>query len=73
MADSAVSYRSKQGDTVDEIVWRYYGNRVAGALETVLEANPGLADHGPFLPVGTRIRLPEIETPKEVETVSLWD
>ncbi|KIC09819.1 P2-like protein prophage tail protein X-like protein [Leisingera sp. ANG-M1] len=73
MAGSAVSYRSKEGDTVDEIVWRHYGSHVAGALETVLEANPGLADHGPFLPLGTLVQLPEIEVPKEAETVSLWD
>ncbi|MBY6056746.1 tail protein X [Leisingera daeponensis] len=73
MADSAVSYRSKDGDTVDEIVWRYYGNQVRGALEVVLEANPGLADLGPVLPVGTTVQLPEIETSKEVESVSLWD
>ncbi|KIC36562.1 tail protein X [Leisingera sp. ANG-M7] len=73
MADSAVSYRSKDGDTVDEIVWRYYGNQVRGALEIVLEANPGLADLGPVLPVGTSVQLPEIETPKEAESVSLWD
>ena len=32
MADSAVSYRSKDGDTVDEIVWRYYGNPSARGL-----------------------------------------
>lgn len=73
MADSAVSYRSKDGDTVDEIVWRYYGNQVRGALEIVLEVNPGLADLGPVLPVGTVVQLPEVETPKEAESVSLWD
>ena len=73
MAGSAVFYRSKEGETVDEIVWRHYGNTVAGALEIVLEANHGLADAGPVLPLGTRITLPEIETPKEAEAVRLWD
>ncbi len=73
MADSEVFYRSKEGEVTDEIVWRHYGNRIAGALEAVLEANPGLADLGPVLPINTRIRLPVIETPKEAETVSLWD
>jgi phage tail protein X len=73
MAGSAVFYRSKEGEILDEIVWRHYGNRVAGALETVLEANQGIAGLGPVLPVNTRILLPEITTPKEAETVSLWD
>ncbi|NSY36886.1 tail protein X [Leisingera sp. ANG59] len=73
MAGSAVSYRSKEGETADEIVWRHYGNQVAGALETVLQANPGLAALGPVLPLGTRIDLPEIDAPKEAEAVRLWD
>ena len=73
MADFAASYRSKDGEILDEIVWRHYCNRVAGALEIVLEANPGLADKGPVLPIGTLVQLPVIETPKEAETVRLWD
>lgn len=72
MAGSAVFYRSKEGETVDEIVWRHYGNTVVGELETVLEANHGLADAGPILPMGTPITLPMIETPKEAEAVRLW-
>jgi len=73
MADSAAFYHSKEGDTVDEIVWRHYGNTVAGALELVLEANRGVADLGPFLPVGTIVLLPVFEETKETESVSLWD
>lgn len=72
MADSAVSYRSKEGETLDEIVWRHYGNRVAGGLETVLAANPGLADPGPILPLGTVVNLPVIEQSDTVESVRLW-
>lgn len=72
MADSAVSYRSKESETLDEIVWRHYGNRVAGALEAVLEANPGLADLGATLPLGTIVCLPVIEQAAIVESVRLW-
>lgn len=73
MADSVASYHSKEGDTVDEIVWRHYENTVTGALEQVLEANRGLADLGPVLPVGTVVLLPVFEETKESESVSLWD
>ncbi|WP_333847132.1 tail protein X [Phaeobacter italicus] len=73
MAASAVFYRSKQGETIDEIVWRHYGNRIAGALEIVLEANRDLATLGPVLPINTEIELPAIEAPKEAEAVRLWD
>ena len=37
------TYTSKEGDVIDDVCRRYYG-REAGAVEAVLEANPGLAD-----------------------------
>ena len=71
--DSAVFYLSKEGESLDEIVWRHYSAEIRGAVETVLEANPGLAIKGPILPLGTKVFLPVIEAPKEVESVRLWD
>ena len=50
-----------QGDTVDEICWRYYG-RTDGTVEAVLEANEGLADYGVVLPLGTLVDLPDLTT-----------
>lgn len=65
--------RASQNDTVDAICWRRYG-RTAGVTEAVLEANPGLADVGTFLPTGHLVRLPEIEEQAEqAGTVNLWD
>lgn len=52
---------TQQGDTVDALCWRYYG-RTDGTVETVLEANNGLADHGPVLPVGLTVEMPDIST-----------
>ena len=52
--------RALQGDTVDSLCWRHYGS-TAGTVEAVLEANTGLADLGPVLPVGTQVYMP---TPK---------
>lgn len=64
---------ANQGDTVDAICWRYYG-RTAGVTEAVLEANPGLADHGPIIPHGTRVNLPEAAPQVEQrQVVNLWD
>lgn len=67
-----VYYRSKEGDTVDSVVWAYYGRQDALIVETVLEANPGAADLGPILPAGTRLVLPEIATPAQRQGVRLW-
>ncbi|HFF7067360.1 TPA: tail protein X, partial [Klebsiella pneumoniae] len=38
-----------------------------------LQANPGLAEHGPFLPHGLQVDLPDIATTSTVQTVQLWD
>ncbi|MDR5776766.1 MULTISPECIES: tail protein X, partial [unclassified Caballeronia] len=51
--------RSQQGDTVDLLCWRFYG-RTNGTVEAVLEANPGLADLGLMLPLGTLVSMPEL-------------
>ncbi len=67
-------YKSRDGDVVDEIAWRQYGVVDAGILRLVMNANPGIADHGPRLPAGVTVVLPEIQQPASVaEGVSLWD
>ncbi len=40
-----------QGETLDALCWRHYGS-TAGTVEAVLEANPGLAQHGVVRPMG---------------------
>ncbi|MCQ4319731.1 tail protein X [Stutzerimonas stutzeri] len=67
------SLRAQQGDTVDALCWRHYG-RTAGVVEQVLAANPGLADHGPVIPNGTLITLPDAAPQAERrQMVNLWD
>lgn len=57
---------------VDWICWKHYG-RQAGAVEAVLDANPGLAKLGPVLPAGMIIELPVLPDPSRNGTVRLWD
>ena len=67
------SVRAQQNDTVDALCWRHYG-RTAGVTEAVLEANPGLAEHGPFLPRGTPVNLPDAQpAAPQRHVVNLWD
>ncbi len=62
-----------QNDTVDAICWREYG-RSTGVVEQVLEANPHLSEFGPFIPMGTKVQLPDIPTQQnKVQSVQLWD
>lgn len=65
--------RTIQNDTVDALCWRFYG-RTAGVTEAVLEANPGLADHGPILPQGLVVNMPEAQTSApQRQMVQLWN
>jgi phage tail protein X len=66
------SYKTSQGDTLDFICWKIYGQQ-SGAVEAVLLANPGLADLGEVLPVNTTVILPELEDPvTEIQPIRLW-
>ena len=68
-----VAVRANQNDTVDALCWRHYG-RTAGVTEAVLEANPGLADHGPILPQGLVVNMPKVQTSApQRQMVNLWD
>lgn len=65
-------YKTSQGDTLDFICWKHYGQQ-SGAVEAVLVANPGLAALGPVLPINTEITLPVLSEPAEVvQPIRLW-
>lgn len=66
------TYLSIQGDTVDLICRRAYGDE-SELVEAVLEANPGLAAIGPVLPIGTFVRLPDLVKPATLPEITLWD
>lgn len=65
-----------QGDglTVPLIVWRRFKRPMPGLVEEVYATNPGLADLGETLPLGTVFALP-IPIPRPVEkldAIKLW-
>lgn len=66
-------YRTKDGDVLDQVCAKHYGD-APYSVEEVLEANPGLAAHGPVLSSGILIELPAVqETAQEKPTIRLWD
>jgi len=70
----AQQYRSKQGDTLDEIAWRQYGAVSSDMLTRIMDANPGLADLGPIIPAGVIILLPDAPETSTIKAgVTLWD
>ena len=68
----ATTIITRQDDRLDLICQRHY-RACRGVVEQVLAANPRLATHGPLLPAGLRIRLPDIAPEREVAQVRLWD
>lgn len=68
-----IKYISREGDTVDLIAWRYYGRQDARVVEQLLAANPHLAGHGPVLPGGAELVLPEIQASTQSQGLRLWD
>ena len=67
-----MQYRTKEGDTLDAICWKYYGQQ--NVINIVLEANPGLADKGTVFEAGIVIELPDLPEPSQIiNTVRLWD
>ena len=66
------TYTTRENDVLDEIVWRFYGRQDNGLVESVLEANRGLADYGPKLPTGLTITLPDAPTPEPSKRLQLF-
>ena len=67
-------YRTIQGDTVDRIAWKQYGNQNPGTVEEELRLNPALSDYDDILPAGLLVVLPEktVES-RPVKSVNLWN
>ena len=65
-------YRTRDGDMLDFICWKHYGLQ-SGAVEQVLQHNPGLATRGPVYPENVLITLPQITKPVKQEVIRLWD
>lgn len=62
--------------TLSLMIWRRFQRPMPGLVEDTLGRNPGLADLGLFLPVGTEFDL-KIEATREdrvaiQEAISLW-
>lgn len=65
-------YETRQGDVLDEILWRIHGTVDVGMVEATLEANRGLADHGPVFGSGIVIQIPDRQTSAPKQLISLW-
>ena len=64
-----------QGDTLERVAWRVYGDGYRHLLAEVADLNPDLVALGPVLPAGRLVQLPAVPdepTPRS-RPVRLWD
>lgn len=68
-------YQTKDGDTVDYVAYKFYGNTKNEIVEQIYELNPHLFDHPPLLPENLIIELPKkkVSTTVSNKKVKLWD
>lgn len=69
------SLMARQGDKLDLLLWRDAGLG-PGEIARVCDANPGLADLGPILPLGTIIVVPataDTGASRALPLIQLWD
>jgi phage tail protein X len=64
-----------EGFTLSQLVWALLRRKPDGFVELTLDINPGLADLGTHLPVGTVIDFPIEEANRKPaeKVVRLWD
>lgn len=67
----ATTIRTCDGDVLDNLCLAHYGH-LAGTVEAVLSANPGLSDRPQPFAAGVSITLPDLAAPAR-ETVTLWE
>jgi phage tail protein X len=60
--------------SVSLIVWRRFKRPMPGLVEAIYDLNPGLADLGTWLPVGTvfAMPIPTPRTPALLDPIRLW-
>ncbi|RBO82653.1 tail protein X [Marinomonas aquiplantarum] len=65
--------RSRDGDTISNILWIALKRNDDEAEEALFELNPGIEAYGPVLPAGVVIQIPTLSE-KAAETVTnIWD
>lgn len=63
------------GITLSRLLWRRFQRPVPGQLARTLDANPGLAALGPYIPPGTSVTIPlpgEGDAAPVLDPINLW-
>lgn len=76
MANPVIETVTVEGEelTVSLIVWRRFHRPMPGLVEQIYDTNPGLADLGQYLPVGTQfeMQIPIPRAQQYQDPIRLW-
>ena len=72
--DQVIETVTVEGDglSVSTIVWRRFKRPMQVLVEAIYDLNPGLADLGQTLPVGTRFEIPIPREQQVLDPIRLW-
>lgn len=65
--------RSRDGDTISNILWITLKRNDDEAEEALFELNPGLEEYGPVLPAGIVIEIPTLPEKAAEKVINIWD
>lgn len=67
------SVKTRAGDTVGLLLFKHLGRDDDEAEQVLFDINPGLAKHGPVLPAGIDVIIPDLAPPPVRKVVRAWD
>ncbi|MGO3345768.1 MAG: tail protein X [Marinomonas sp.] len=65
--------RSRDGDTISNILWITLNRNDDEAEEALFELNLGLEEYGPVLPAGVVIEIPTLPEKVAEKVINIWD
>lgn len=65
--------RTKQGDTVDSLLWQHLKRNDETITDAFWQLNRKAADHGPIFPIGVELILPQLPQSPTEQRASPWD
>lgn len=68
-----MNYLSREGQTIDEIVWQALGTADNRVVEITYELNQNLAKRGETLPANVLVQLPDDTQVTPQTRIALWD
>lgn len=68
-----ITIRTRQGDTVDLLLWQQLGRNDEEVTDAFWRLNPHAAENGPIFTNGISLKLPDLPKQTIKERIRAWD